>query len=335
MKFNRKEILRQLESCNPGLSHTDNLEQSDCYILRPGVITTYNEEILCRQDTPLPFQAAVPAKPLVETLRKLTEDEIDIELKESMLMIKCAGTRRIGLNIHADIVLHCDSVEPVTQWTDVPPVFADALAMVCEAADKDGDDFALNCVQIMPVGMQATDRFQAIRYKLDCPVRSGVLVKRQSCTAVNGLGIAAMQETDNWIHWKTYTGLQISVRKYLEEYPDLSPLFKAEAQGTLRLPPSLIDALQKASIFLADTGTGKQAVLKLKTNKIMIRGQNEHGFYEEIRDITYDGPAVTFGINPKYVQTLLKHDYPCHLTEGSLRIRGDSFAYITSRENVV
>lgn len=335
MKFNRKEILRQLESCNAGLSHTDNLEQSDCYILRPGKISTFNEEILCRQDTPLPFQAAVPAKPLVETLRKLTEDEIDIELKESQLLIKCAGTRRIGLNIHADIVLHCDAVEQATEYTDVPPVFADALAMVAEAADKDGDDFALNCIQIKPAGMQATDRFQAIRYKVDCPVRSDVLVKRQSCMAVNGLGIAAMQETDNWIHWKTYTGLQIAVRKYLEEYPNLGPLFKAEPQGCLRLPPSLIDALQKASIFLNDTGTGKQAVLQLKTGEITIRGQNEHGFYEEVREVAYKGPDAIFGINPKYVQNLLKHDYPCELTEGSLRIRGENFAYITSRETVV
>jgi hypothetical protein len=67
----------------------------------------------------------------------------------------------------------------------------------------------------------------------------------------------------------------------------------------------------------------------------MVRGQNESGIYEEVRDVQYDGPARAFGINPKYVQTLLKHDYPVSLTQTALRIRGESFVFLTSMETVV
>jgi hypothetical protein len=93
--------------------------------------------------------------------------------------------------------------------------------------------------------------------------------------------------------------------------------------------------LQKATAFLADTGTGKQAQFRLKPGKIMVRGQNDNGIYEEIRDLPYDGPVRGFGINPKYIQTLLKHDYPVAFTESALRIRGESFVYVTSLETVV
>lgn len=335
MQINRAEILRQLEACAPGLSNTDNIEQANCFMLTPGRIVTFNDEICCRQDTTLALTCAVPARPLLETLRKLSEDEVGIELKDERLMLKCANVRKIGLNIHADVVSHSDAVESPGEWIDVPPVFADALAMVSDAAAKDSEQFSLSCVQLTPGGMQATDSFQAVRYKVQCPVSKGILIKKTACAAVNGLGIAAMSETENWVHWKTYTGLQVSVRKYVDEFPDLTQVFKAESVGTLRLPYSLIDSLQKAAAFLADTGTGKQAVLRLKQNKLMVRGQNENGFYEEIRDISYEGPAISFGINPKYIQTLLKHDYPCSLTESALRIRGESFSYITSKENVV
>ena len=67
----------------------------------------------------------------------------------------------------------------------------------------------------------------------------------------------------------------------------------------------------------------------------MVRGQNESGIYEEVRDVEYDGPARSFGINPKYVQTLLKHDYPVSLTQSALRIRGENFVYLTSTENII
>lgn len=335
MKVNRAEILRQLEACSPGLSNTDNIEQANCFMLTPGRIVTFNDEICCTHDTTLTLTCAVPAKPLLETLRRLSEDEVDIEYKEDRLLLKCANVRKIGINVHADVVSHAEAVEPPGEWIDVPPVFADALAMVAEAAAKESDQFSLCCVQISPNGMQATDSFQAIRYKLPCPVTKNILVKKTACAAVNGLGIACMSETPNWVHWKTYTGLQVSVRKYAEEFPDLGEIFRADSVGTLRFPHSLIDSLQKAAAFLADTGSGKQAVLRLKTNKLMIRGQNENGFYEEIRDIAYDGPSISFGINPKYVQTLLKHDYPCNLTDSALRIRGESFSYITSKENVL
>lgn len=335
MQVNRKELLRHLESCAPGLSATETVEQSDCFVFTDGKVFAYNDEVLCQQDTVVNFRCAVPAKPLLETLRKLTEEEIDIEYKNDQLVIRCANVRQIKLNVHAEIIPHYESVDRPGEWKDVPPVFADALAMAADSAAKDSEAFELTCVELSPRGLQATDAFQAIRYKLDCPVTKPTLIKRSACSAVNGLGVAALAESEGWLHMKTYTGLQVAVRVYSGNLPDLSDAFKAESKASLRFPPCLLDALQKAAAFLADTGTGKQAQFKLKANKIMVRGQNAAGIYEEVRPVEYDGPAKSFGINPKYVQTLLKHDYPVSLTESALRIRGDSFAYITSTETIV
>ena len=329
----RKEFLRQLESCSPGISTADNIEQGDCFVISPKRIVSFNDEILCRQDSVIDgIFCAVPAKPLLETLRKLTEDEIDVSMKDNQLVIKCPGGRRIGITVHADAVAHHEAVEPPGEWLDVPPAFADALALVADASAKKSDTFELTCIEISPQGLQATDSYQAIRYRLTCPVSSNILIRRTACSAVNGLGVAAISETANWLHMKTYSGLQVSVRRYSGDFPNLGGAFKAETQATLALPPSLLDSIQKASVFFADTGDGKQAQFKLKENKLMIRAQNEIGWYEEVRDVQYDGPARAFGMNPKYIQTLLKYDYPIALTEGALRIRGENFVYMSSTE---
>lgn len=335
MLVNRKELLRQLESCVPGLAHGETTEQANCFVLSPGKVRTFNDEVKCEADIPLQISCAVPSRPILETLRKLTEDEVDIELEDGRLMVKCPRVRRIGINVHVDIVLNCDQVEQPSEWVDVPPVFADALAMVAEVAAKDSDQFITTCVRFTPRGLEATDAFQAIRYKVQTPMQRSALIKRASCLAVKGLGIAAMSDTQDWVHWKTYTGLVVSVRKYDEEYPDLTPFFSAESTGALKLPPSLLDSIQKASVFMADTVSGKQAVLRLAPKKMMLRGQNESGFFEEVRDIAYEGPKLSFGINPNYLQTVLKYDAPCDLTENSIRIRGDGFCWISSLEAVV
>jgi hypothetical protein len=335
MKIQRKEFLRHLESCAPGLSSTDNIEQSECFLFTNGKVYTFNDEVLCQQDTVVNFRCAAPAKPLLETLRKLTEDEIDISLKDSQLVIKCANIRQIKLNVQLDVIPHYESVDAPGEWSDVPPVFADALAMAADSAAKDSEAWELTCVELSSRGLQATDVFQAVRYKLDCPISKPTLIKRAACGAVNELGVAALAESVGWVHFKTYTGLQVAVRAYSGSLPDLSDAFRSQSEASLRFPSSLLDALQKAAAFLADTGTGKQAQFRLKPGKIMVRGQNESGIYEEVRDVEYDGPSKCFGINPKHIQTLLKHDYPVSLTQSALRIRGENFVYLTSTENIV
>jgi DNA polymerase III sliding clamp (beta) subunit (PCNA family) len=335
MKIDRKELLRVLESCYPGIARTENVEQSDCYTFVPGGVIAYNEEICCFHAVPTQFNCAVPARPIIDTLRKLSEDEVDIELVEGRLMIKCPGMRRIGITVHQDVVMNSENVERARTWIDVQPAFSDGLAMVADCAAKEAEQFAWTCVEISPKGLQATDGYQAMRYKVECPVERSFLIRRESCTAVAGLGVAAIHIGDDWFGMKTYTGLEVYVRKYTDEFPDLSEVFNAECVSSLRFPPGLLDATQKALPFLADTSTGKQIVIRLKPKKMMIHASNMSGFYEEIRDIDYEGPSRSFALNPKYIQNLLKYDTPCHLGQNTVKIRGDNVSLIASLESAV
>lgn len=333
MEINRRSFLRQLESCTPGLANTGNIENAEAFVFANNSITTFNDEIRCKQDTEFPFSCVVPSRPLIETLRKLTEEEVSITCDGKKLGIVCPGVRKININIKADMPNHGSVVEEPENWVDVVPAFADGLALVAEVADAKSDQ-AVGCVHLRPKGLEATDGFQAIRYRVDVPVGRSSLVKRSACTAVKGMGIAALAETNNWIHWKTYTGLVVSVRRYVDPFPDLNPYFgvnPADAQQ-IRLPSVLIEALQKATMFLPDTEAGKVATFKLHENKLVIKGQNDFGSYEERRDIAYDGPSVCFGMSPKYMENLLKHDYPCLITDSTVRVKGDSFVYVTAKE---
>ena len=233
------------------------------FVFRDKTVTTFNDEICCRHDTLLDIEGALPAKPFIETLRKLTEEEIDVRLEGGEIKIK-GNRRKAGLRMQQEIMLPCHAVEAPTKWTDTVPAFGEALVLVAEAAAKEDDNVSLTCVNIAPEYVEACDAFQGIRYSVDTGVRSSVLIKRSACQAMNGLGVAAIAETDAWLHFKTYTGLTISARKYSEEFPDISNIFTAKSTGSLTLPGSIVEALTKALIFATESASGKQTIIRLK-----------------------------------------------------------------------
>ena len=81
MRINREELLHQLETVAPGLSQKAIIEQSNCVVFQDGKVQTFNDEVSCCTDCCLKITGAVKAKALLELLRKLSEDQLDIETK--------------------------------------------------------------------------------------------------------------------------------------------------------------------------------------------------------------------------------------------------------------
>lgn len=333
MIVSRKEVVRALECCVPGLSTRENVDQSNCFCFRGKTVFTYNDEILCQQDFPVEINGAVPAKTLLDLLHKLPEDDVDITTTDTKLRIKGQGKRRSELNLVPDVVLPIGDVEAPSAWTEVPPAYSDALGMVADATDDD-ESSPLAYVHITPKGMEACDMHQAIRYEVATGLKSNVMVRGTSCKAVKGMGIAQTAETDNWVHWKTYTGLRVSVRKDTRDYPDLGDIFAAESMGEAYIPGSVSEILERAAPFMSKQGKGKIGIVDLAPGKIRVRAINQDGWYEEIKELEYDGPVTRFGVSPKHIQGALKYGLPCEITPVSLRIRGDAFVYALSVEEV-
>ena len=330
MKIDRREFLSALEACAPGLASKENIEQSQCFVMQDNKIMAFNDVILTVHDTPLAVRGAVPAKPLLELLRKLTEDELEITATDSELRVKGEG-RRSAIKLNPDIYLPTGVVDPVDHWTDLPPAFADSLPMVADCALATGDPLALTCVQILPNAIQACDQLQAARYEVETGVSAPVLLTAQACKSVNGLGVAAMCETESWIHWKTYTGLQVALRKIQMDYPEgIEAIFQATAEREINIPASVTDILTRAAPFLEETSDGKTGKIEFKPGRLLLTAKNGSGWYQEFKEIDYDGPALELSINPKYVANLLKHGLPAILCSDSLRIEGDGFVYCVS-----
>lgn len=331
MKVSRKDVVRALESCTPGLSTKGNLEQSNCFCFRDGFVYTYNDEILCQHDFPVPVTGAVPAKTLLDLLNRMTEDEVTITFTDNALRIKGEGRRRSEIKMVQDVILPIGMVEVPKDWTDVPPAFSDALMLVAESSDKEESD-PLAYVHITPTLLEACDYRQALRYEVDTGIKTDAVVRGSSCLAIKGMGIAAAAETDNWVHWKTFAGLRVSVRRDSQDYQNLDEIFTTDRIGTAVIPGALIDALDRATPFMEKGAKEKLGIVDLKEGAIRVRAINQDGWYEEAVDAEYDGPPVRFSVSSKHVKNALKYGLPCDITATSLRIQGENFTYVLSVE---
>jgi len=327
---NRQELLEQLDAVAPGLSSREVIEQSSCFVFQEGNLITYNDEVSCRQKTNLKFTGVVQAKPLVSILQKLAEESIELIPNESELVI--VGKRRqAGIRMDKDVLLPLKNVDKPKNWQPVPEGFTEAVSLVHECAGKDESQFWATCVNISPKWIEACDNFQLSRYKMVVGVSEAILVRSYAIKCLTVLDLKEFSVTESWIHFKNKTGLIVSCRKYIEQYPDLTELLKVKGTSTV-LPKGLSDAAEKAEVFSSENTETNQVLVELRPGKLRIKGIGVSGWYSESKKLAYKGEPLSFMVSPKLLSELCKRYHECEITKDRLKVNGGNYTYIACLE---
>jgi DNA polymerase III sliding clamp (beta) subunit (PCNA family) len=329
-RINRADLLRQLETVQPGISPRGLIQQSDSFVFKDGFVYTYNDEIACQAKSPFDkaFVGAVKEKPVMAILGKLAEDEIDVEISDGELLIT-GKKRRAGIHMDATIELPVDKVEKPVDWKPLHEDFTDAVNIVQECASNDQSHFVITCVHLHPKYLEACDNYQLTRYKIKTGVAEPTLVKRDSLKYVTSLDMTEFSETPNWIHFRNQTGMVLSCRRYMESYPDISRILQMEEGHAATLPKGLAEAAEKAQIFSSENGENDQVFVELVPGKLRIKGQGTSGWYQEVKRLNYSGDSMSFFISPKLLIELTKRHNECTISSDRLMVNGGKFVYIT------
>jgi hypothetical protein len=330
MLINRTELLSKLETASPGLATTrETVEQSSCFVFRKGGLITYNGDLACRIKCPMEFEGAVVADKLVELLRKLNEDDVEITAKGKELVVTGIG-RRAGIRFEADITLPIDAVERPAEWQEIDSQFAEAVDICVQCTTKDDTQgFYRACVHIHPKYIEACDNLQMARYPVVTGLAAPVLLRRESVKHIVTLGITHIAETQSWVHFRAGNGLILSCRKYIEvDFPNLNEVIKV--RGTpATLPAGLPEAAEKAQIFSGDNADVDHVTIELRAGKLRITGRSAGGWFQEQKSIKYEGDPLVFTIAPKMLIELTKRHNECEIAPGRLRVHGGRYTYLT------
>lgn len=319
---NREQVLHTLENVSPGLSQREIVEQSNCFILTKKEVIAFNDEVACR--APNPFKditGAMPAEKLLELLRKLPDDDLEVRRENGELLIKGKGkARRAGIRLEEKVTLPIDTLEKPTEWQALHEDFGEAIGTVQQCASQDQSRFEITCVHIHPKWVEAYDVFQICRWRLPTGVQQSVLVRQSSIQHIATAGMTEFAETEGFIHFRNPAGLILSCRRYLEEFPEVGKWLKMEGDK-VKLPKGLAEACEKSEIFSKENGDINLVTVKLAPGKLTVRGQGVSGWYEETKKCQeYNGNPIEFMVSPTLLTELVKKHNDCLINSDQIKV---------------
>lgn len=326
MLIEKDKFLQILHSVQAGIVNAE-VEQGKCFAFKDNRVMTFSGEVLCRRKCPLELTGAVEAKPLLSILGLLSDEQVDVSVLDNHLIIKGRGSTKIRME--AEVNLPVEVVDYPKEWQDLPEDFSNAISIVsqCASNSKNPDERMITCVHLHPEWMEASDRYQLCRYPLKMDLRKSILVKKDALKSLVNLGMESFGETENWIHFKNSSGLRVSCRRYLMEFPDLSEHLSNAEGDTITFPKGLTEVIPKAEVF-ASSKDSSLISLKIEPGKVIIKGEGVYGSHRETRKIHYNGPELMFWISSKILADLAKKFSEAVLVKNKLLVDAGNYKFL-------
>jgi len=330
----KQDLLTALEKVKPGLANKEMIEQTTSFAFMNGYVVTYNDEISVSHPLPdLKIEGAVKAKELHSLLNKLKEDQLNLSIEGSELLIAC-GKAKAGLTLQTKINLPLDDLGDPDEWRwePLPNSFLNAVRFSIFSCSNDVSMPVLGCLHISDQGIvEACDNYRLTRYNLKdkMPV-STFLLPATSAKELIKYNPVEIAETAGWIHFKTDEGTFFHARVYQGNYPDTSTLLAVEGRN-LVLPDGLSDALDKAMIFSKQENFIDEHVnITLRDGYMTVHAKSDAGWFEEELEFQYVGEDITFSINPTFLKQIHEKIKECTLGKDKIKFEGDEKTHVVA-----
>lgn len=328
IQIERKELLSQLDIISPGLAPRDIVEQSSCVVFKDGYVMTFNDEMACRMKTDLKLEGAIQASTLIESLRKMTEEVIEVEIRDTEIVVH-GKRRKIGIAREASILLPIESVDTPDEWFDLPEQFCDAVDMVLPCCGKDEQKFNLTCIHLFPKGIDASDNYQYGYYKMKMPLSDDALIRSTTMKHVIPMGVTEIALTQSWVHFRNSRGLVMSCRRWQDEWQDYSAFLSQEGSPA-KFPKALAKAAELAGGISNQNADNNQVTVTLRQGKLKLRAEGVGCWSEEFKKVDYDGPDVAFNIDPGLLQKICNEHNNLEINGRVIIVRSNKYRYVAA-----
>ncbi len=328
MKVSRKALLDALTVLKPGVSNKEWIEHSTHFIFINDFIFTTDGMINISVPFTVGFTGAVQADKLFAVINKMTGVDIDFEVAQNELLLKC-GRTRAGIKIDPDIKLLFLKTEGLKRIT-LPSDFAEAAEFCSFSVANKAESLILSCVYAKDDYIVSCDNYRLTKKTLSEPMESPVILP-----AVYTLLLAKYKPVEYaidiaWIHFFCCDDVVVSCRRVNEVYPDVDKFFQIEG-ATIKIPSKLLIGIEKAEILASvDDQKHKFITLTFSQGKVTCKGEEAVGWIEESYKMDYTGEELVLKIQPHHFMEILRHLDTVVLGESALLFSGADFKHVIS-----
>jgi len=328
MKVNRQDFLKVLNTVICGAHRQEVLEQSNCFIFREGLVTSFNGEILATavlKESPGEF--AVPAHDLINLIAKFPDDEIELTIKGNELMV-AGKKKRAGLTTQNEILLPIEDIPVPKKFGKIKEGVMEALSMAAKVCSSSNEDYRVSHVQIAPDKIQATDKLRFLRVTIDTGLKK-ILVPAGPINAVSGINITSVSLTKGWL-WIGNKEVKLGICCTEEEYYEdalIDGVIDMDKPNIVQLPEEMEKVLDRALIMAKDDCT-RMSKIKLSKKSITVRTQKESGWYEERQPVKYKGDDMELMVGLSLFKDLLNKTNKAYVSQEKMKMKKDNVEFL-------
>ncbi len=328
MKVKREEFLALLTEATIGLSKKEILEQSNCFIFHKGLVLTFNDEIFFSCESPLDFDAIVPAEDLLKILTRLPDEEIDVRLESNEMILE--GKRRdVGITVEAELHLPFDAVPSPGKWLRLTPDLPGMLQQAARTCGSDETQYKTTCVHVTPDLVEASDNYRIFRADLQTGFNSEILIPASSINTLSKIILKRVNVGEGWVHFTTGARRLISIRCSHETYHEgIEEMLVVE--GTeISLPKNLGEMIGRAEVMNI-TGYDARISLTIHENLLQIMSQKDGGWFREKKRIKYSGERLRFDVHPQFMAEVLERTHKIIIGSSKLKLEAEGIQFVVS-----
>lgn len=331
--MNREHLLEILTSVMPGVADDNHVEQGQCFIFQNGKVYAFNDSVMVSHPIDdIGFTGAVTAKPFVNILKKMKDEDVTVEVENGQVIINKKKRAKVKLNLEEQIRIPVEKIEAPGEFMDIPHMWMSNLRLASEFSSTDMSVRRICHIHITDSYMEATDNFKFIRipHEFSCGDRE-LMVPIEVVDKIKQYEPAAISIGEAWIHMKCQNGVMVQCRLSTgTKYPDTSKAFQTETLSTIRLPTDLCEILDRADVFLKDLEKPLRLVtVQLMENQLVLTSSNSAGSFEESVRLIYKGPPITFMVNAGILRGFIKH------AENELKVCARCLVFTTTEYTAV
>jgi len=258
-------------------------------------------------EAPLPgeldLSCVVDGKPLLDMLKMMNGDEVEVVLRRGKLLVTSGGLK-------VDFKLLQDAM-PLTKipLTDAPVEIQDLESFVmglrrsAVCVSKDEADGSLCGVRIVGSKMYACDKFRIFRYSLEEEMRLDGSIPLSFIKAVQGADLKGGKlHLGTRISFVAADGAMITSSLLAGDYPDLARMFpESEAVTVSFKDECILGVLGKHGKYQSKVDIGAQEFeVAMTENQCTIVSESNIGLLQETVEMDYDigNKEVGFFANP-------------------------------------
>ena len=293
--------------------------RDDIFIFANGRAMAANDRVRVSVKGIKGLEVAVPAVPLMEMLKKVGDEVVDLTVESDQLLIS-AKRKQCGIRIVRDEFVVWKHTLP-DRWVRVGEDLLKSIAVASTYCGTDDMSPWVQCIHIWPKGVLACDNYRLYYNKTLVPIDEPILIPAEGASRIPYDDCKAIGVSSGWFHVASDKYV-VSVRQMEGiQYPTATILTMLKVGGELlELPETMQHGLVRAQVF---DSTESYVNVSISDGKMTLDSHGDSGWYKEVFKMK-KGVDLSFRAHPESLKHLLNKSTKIRISDDKSRIKATS-----------